>query len=274
MALTYQLDGATRRIIIIVTGSLSVADILGVVDRQVDDGIWDYACLYDRRGMTTGPSIADIAPMARYIRQLETVHGPRGPVAVVGDHTGSVEVYSRLSKHVGLPFEVFVNMSDAERWLADRGHGTASRTVSVATSSLVGTQISNHHRFADSQMLTYRIDGPIVEVTGDGKYVTPEVETVIDAAATDPDCPQSPLLLIDIRNSQMAHSMADMSEGFVLMPQRLKAQLVAFVAEGPARDRLAQVYRARGETMGIHIEVFPDVQSARAWLVEMSGPPR
>jgi hypothetical protein len=127
MALTYERDDAIRRIVITVTGPLLVADILAVVDRQAYEGVWNYACLDDRRGMTTGPSTADVAPIARYIRQLETARGPRGPVAVVGDRTGSVEVYWRLSKHLGLPFEVFDNIGDAERWLAERGHGTVSR---------------------------------------------------------------------------------------------------------------------------------------------------
>jgi hypothetical protein len=127
MASTYERDDARRRIVITVTGSLQVADILGVVDRQADEGAWSYACLYDRRGMTTGPSTADTAPIARYIRQLERSHGPRGPVAVVADRTGSVEVYARLSKHLGLPFEVFDTIRDAEHWLVERGHGPTSQ---------------------------------------------------------------------------------------------------------------------------------------------------
>jgi hypothetical protein len=126
MALTYERDDAIRRIVITVTGPLLAADILGVVDRQVHEGTWDYACLYDRRQMTMGPSTLDVAPIVRYIRQLETVYGSRGPVAVVADHTGSVGVYLRLSKHVGLSFEVFDDIDDAERWLAERGYGTAS----------------------------------------------------------------------------------------------------------------------------------------------------
>lgn len=125
MALTYERDDASRRIVIAVTGPLLVADILGVVDRQAHEGTWGYACLYDGRQMTTRPSTPDAAPIVRYIRQLETVYGSRGPVAVVADRTGSVAVYSRLSKHVGLPFEVFDDIGDAERWLAARGHGTA-----------------------------------------------------------------------------------------------------------------------------------------------------
>ena len=123
-------------------------------------------------------------------------------------------------------------------------------------------------------MLTYRIDGPIVEVTGNGAYGTHDVQAVLAAAAADPGCPQSPLLLIDIRASEMAHTIADVGDRLKLMQRYLKAPFVAFVAEGAARGRLAQIYSARGETMGIHIEVFSGLQSARAWLVDTSGPPR
>jgi hypothetical protein len=124
MGLRYERDDATRRIVIAVTGPLTVADILGVVDRQVDEGAWNYACIYDRREMTTGPATADVPPIARYVRQLEATFGPRGPVAVVCDHTGSVEMYWRLGKHVGLLFEVFEEIRDAERWLEALGFRT------------------------------------------------------------------------------------------------------------------------------------------------------
>ncbi len=117
LGVTYERLDEIRRIVVTVTGPLHAADILSVVDRQADEGIWDYGCLYDARRMTIRPSTADVAPIARYVQQLVTVHGPRGPVAVVADRVGSVEVYARLSKHLGLQFEVFDDMLDAERWL-------------------------------------------------------------------------------------------------------------------------------------------------------------
>jgi hypothetical protein len=118
MGVTYERLDANRRIVVTVTGPLHAADILSVVDRQADEGIWDYGCLYDERRMTICPSTADVAPIARYIQQLVTVHGPRGPVAVVADRIGSVEAYARLSKHIGLQFEVFDDIGDAEQWLS------------------------------------------------------------------------------------------------------------------------------------------------------------
>ena len=118
MGVTYERIDAMRRIVVTVTGPLCAADILSVVDRQADEGVWDYGCLYDERLMTVWPPTADVAPIARYVLQLVAVHGPRGPVAVVADRVGSVEVYARLSKHIGLQFEVFDEIRDAERWLS------------------------------------------------------------------------------------------------------------------------------------------------------------
>ena len=126
MTLICERDDKNRRILITVTGVLQVADILGVVDSQAHDGTWDYACLYDRRGMSAGPTTADVVPIARYIRELETIHGQRGPVAVVGDRTGSAETYARLSKQIGLPFEIFDDIGAAEAWLTGHGYRAAS----------------------------------------------------------------------------------------------------------------------------------------------------
>jgi hypothetical protein len=117
MGVSYERVDAARRIVVTVIGPLSAADILSVVDRQADEGTWEYGCLYDKRLMTSRPSTADVVPIGRYLQQLVTVHGPRGPVAVIADRAGSLEVYSRLSKHLGLQFEVFDEVWNAERWL-------------------------------------------------------------------------------------------------------------------------------------------------------------
>jgi hypothetical protein len=42
--------------------------------------------------MTVPPRVVDMVPIARYVQQLETVYGPRGPEAVVAARGGSVEV--------------------------------------------------------------------------------------------------------------------------------------------------------------------------------------
>ena len=124
MAVSFHRDDANQRIIVVVTGPLVAAEILSVVDRQAEEGIWAYGCLYDERQMTMPPRVVDVAPIAQYVQQLSTVHGRRGPVAVVASRTGSVALSARLSNHVGFAFQVFDDVSDAERWLAQRGQRT------------------------------------------------------------------------------------------------------------------------------------------------------
>jgi hypothetical protein len=107
-----------------------------------------------------------------------------------------------------------------------------------------------------------------------GRDATAEVEAVLVAASRDPQLPKPTLLLIDTRDSEMTHSFTDVSKRLSLIRQHTRAPFVAFVVSGVARERLAQIYRRRGEVMGTHIEVFPDLQGARAWLVDTTSPQR
>jgi hypothetical protein len=120
MAVSFHRDDAARRINVVVTGPLFAMEILRVVDRQAEEGLWDYACLYDERQMTVPPRIVDVSAIAHYVRELTKAYGPRGPVAVVAQRVGSVDAYARLSRNIGFTFQVFDDVSDAERWLASR----------------------------------------------------------------------------------------------------------------------------------------------------------
>ena len=120
MAVSFQRDDAARRINVVVTGPLFTAEILSIVDWQAEQRVWDYGCLYDERQMTVPPRIVDVSAIAHYVRELTKVYGPRGPVAVVGERVGSVDAYARLSRNIGFTFQVFDEVSDAERWLASR----------------------------------------------------------------------------------------------------------------------------------------------------------
>ena len=126
MAVSFHRDDVTRRITIVVTGPLFATEILSVVDRQAEEGLWDYACLYDERLMTLPPRVVDVSAIAHYVLELTNVHGPRGPVAVVAQRAGSVDAYARVSKHIGFAFQVFDDISDAERWLEQRGQASAN----------------------------------------------------------------------------------------------------------------------------------------------------
>src|ERR1043165_1238358 len=100
MAVSFQRDDAARRINVGGRGPLFAAEILSIVDWQAEQRVWDYGCLYDERQMTVPPRIVDVSAIAHYVRELTKVHGPRGPVAVVGERVGSVDAYARLSRNI------------------------------------------------------------------------------------------------------------------------------------------------------------------------------
>ena len=124
-------------------------------------------------------------------------------------------------------------------------------------------------------MLTYSISGPILELKGVGVYATEDVAAVLTAAKNDPHFPTPTRLLIDIRESEISHSFADVRARLTLIEEQLGRSMVpfvAFVVVGVARDRLAQIYQTRAkETSAFHIEVFTDPGEARAWLVSQKG---
>ena len=120
-------------------------------------------------------------------------------------------------------------------------------------------------------MVSYVINGAILEITGEGEYGTGEITAVLIAAKNDPRRPSPTFLLVDIRESQSNPSIGDVQARLAVVQQQLGATMaptVAFVVRGVARDRLAQIYQARAQEAGnlFNIEVFTDPETARAWL--------
>ena len=120
-------------------------------------------------------------------------------------------------------------------------------------------------------MVSYVINGAILEITGEGEYGTGEITAVLIAAKNDPRRPSPTFLLVDIRESESNPSIGDVQARLAVVQQQLGATLaptVAFVVRGVARDRLAQIYQARAQESGnmFRIEVFTDPETARAWL--------
>ena len=120
-------------------------------------------------------------------------------------------------------------------------------------------------------MVSYVINGAILEITGEGEYGTGEITAVLIAAKNDPRRPSPTFLLVDIRESESNPSIGDVQTRLAVVQQQLggtMAPTVAFVVRGLARDRLAQIYQARAQEGGnvFRIEVFTDPATARAWL--------
>jgi hypothetical protein len=117
-------------------------------------------------------------------------------------------------------------------------------------------------------MVTYAIDGSILEIMAEGAYTTEDIASTFAEAKSDPRLPASPrLLLIDFHQSQASPSFMDLRSRWGLI-QQLEPRRVAFVVATVAQDRLGQLYRGHATEAGgaPPIEVFTDLEAAREWL--------
>jgi hypothetical protein len=123
----YERDDTKQRILIMTTGHVATEDILGVVDRQAEEGAWSYSVLYDARAGKNAPTADDLRRVVMRVGMLTARHGPRGPVALV---TGSPQVskmgraYASLGQLTALDVEVFTRIEDAEDWLDKMHHSS------------------------------------------------------------------------------------------------------------------------------------------------------
>jgi hypothetical protein len=125
-------------------------------------------------------------------------------------------------------------------------------------------------------MVSYVINGSILEIRGEGEYGTGEITAVLITARNDPRRPTPTYLLVDIRESDSSPSIGDAQARLAVLQLQLGATMapaIAFVVRGLARDRLAHIYKARAAETdnGLRIEVFTDPEAARVWLKEQGA---
>ncbi len=127
MPITYQRDDKRRRIVVTTIGIVGLDDMLAVVDRQANEGTWQYGILYDSRRVASVASQTDVRAGVRHVEALSRTHGRRGPVAFVTTMPaayGMVRMYSTLVGQAQQAVEVFRDIGDAERWLASQTEPT------------------------------------------------------------------------------------------------------------------------------------------------------
>ena len=112
MPITYTRDDARGRIDVVLTGVVTLADVLAIVDRQADEGTWSYAVYYDARGIARGQSGSpdEARALAQHVAARGKALGPRGPVAVVTDNLAYyaiVRLYSALGASAHFTVEAF-----------------------------------------------------------------------------------------------------------------------------------------------------------------------
>jgi RecJ-like exonuclease len=122
MPITYERDDARHRINVTLAGTVTVEDLLAIVDRQAAEQTWHYGLSYDARRITkdAASTIDEVRRVLQHVVETSARHGKRGPVAIVTDHPADyamVRMYSSLGAQQRITVEVFRDPSDAVRWL-------------------------------------------------------------------------------------------------------------------------------------------------------------
>ena len=118
MPIRYETDDARRRVVVRMQGPFALADFLAVIERQRGDNASAYGVLYDLRGMTGEPTVADL-------RQSMSQIGLRGPIAILATDpaiNARACTYAALG-HSMLTFGVFREWDKAEQWLTTKLNG-------------------------------------------------------------------------------------------------------------------------------------------------------
>ena len=125
-------------------------------------------------------------------------------------------------------------------------------------------------------MVSYVINGSILEIRGEGDYGTGEITRVLIAAKHDRRRVTPTYLLVDIRESESNPSPADVQARVAVVQQQLGesiAPAIAFVVRGAPPERLASLSQKRAIDAGGNrrIEIFTDPDAARAWLKQQGA---
>jgi len=117
----YVRDDARQRIVVTAHKALRAADLIAIIDRQVAEGAWSFAILYDLSGVRGVTPHADSLIVADRVQKYVTTYGGRGPVALVTrdpEMVGVGQSYAYGLTASGVPIQVFWDRSEAEEWLA------------------------------------------------------------------------------------------------------------------------------------------------------------
>jgi hypothetical protein len=118
MPIMYLSDDTRRLITVTVTEPYSVDDILSAIDRQAFEGKWEYAILYDQRGVTDASIDTDLEKIAEHVR-IAGQGRPRGAVGlVIRPHPRSFLAGLRYSTKEFMDVEVLLNEVQLESWLS------------------------------------------------------------------------------------------------------------------------------------------------------------
>ena len=129
MPIAYERDDQRLLITVTVTEPCSVDDIPSVIDRQAAENTWEYALLYDLRGMTDASTETDLQQLAERVK-VAGGERKRGPVGVAIRARPALFLlglmYTKLIKEF-VTVEVLLTAAQRVAWLARNTRGGSSR---------------------------------------------------------------------------------------------------------------------------------------------------
>src|SRR5579864_4598399 len=114
MSIRYELDDLRRRVVVTIGGPFAPADFLAIIERRRADNTGAYGILYDLRGMSGEPTIADLQ---QFMSAAARTARPRGPIALLATEPAMYAracTYAVMGRSTALVVEVFRDRGEAE----------------------------------------------------------------------------------------------------------------------------------------------------------------
>ena len=129
MPIAYERDDQRLLITVTVTEPCSVDDIPSVIDRQAAENTWEYALLYDLRGMTDASTETDLQQLAERVK-VAGGERKRGPVGIAIRARPALFLlglmYTKLIKEF-VTVEVLLTAAQIDAWLVRNTLSWSSR---------------------------------------------------------------------------------------------------------------------------------------------------
>jgi hypothetical protein len=116
--------------------------------------------------------------------------------------------------------------------------------------------------------LSYEIDGPILTLRASGAPTLSERQAVFDAVRADARVPSGALVLLDVREVDVARSEFTPVEQLRALLDHLGPKLgpVCAMIVRPEIATQARIFQGAGVGVGLRVGLFSDEPSARRWL--------
>ena len=118
-------------------------------------------------------------------------------------------------------------------------------------------------------MYTYSVDGSILNLVATGRTQPEEREHVLGAIRKDHRVPEQALLLIDAREAASIGTVTALQGLVHLFVERLGPKIGPRCAAvvPPERVGEATLFQVASGELGIRMEIFGDLESAKDWLL-------